>query len=54
VAKVFKGGTEQALLAQLKQNFATVRHAKPAASRQESAETYVIASGFKAGGAKHL
>jgi len=47
LAKVFKGGTEQALLARLKQNFTAVRHAKPAASRQESAETYVIATGFK-------
>ncbi|MBF0327207.1 RlmE family RNA methyltransferase [Magnetospirillum moscoviense] len=47
VAKVFQGGTERGLLDQLKRNFATVRHAKPPASRKESAETYVIASGFK-------
>lgn len=47
VAKVFKGGTEHDLLTLLKQSFATVRHAKPPASRAESAETYVIAMGFK-------
>lgn len=47
VAKVFQGGTEKTLLDLLKQNFATVRHAKPPASRKESAETYVVATGFK-------
>jgi len=47
VAKVFQGGTEGALLAALKRAFAEVRHAKPAASRAESAETYVIAKGFR-------
>lgn len=47
VAKMFKGGTEGALLATLKQAFAEVRHAKPAASRAESAETYVVAKGFR-------
>lgn len=47
VAKVFQGGTEKALLDALKRNFAIVRHAKPPASRSESAETYVVASGFK-------
>ncbi len=47
VAKVFKGGTEQSLLNLLKQHFQTVRHAKPPASRQESAETYVVATGFR-------
>jgi 23S rRNA (uridine2552-2'-O)-methyltransferase len=49
VAKVFQGGTEGALLAALKCDFAEVRHAKPAASRAESAETYVVAKGFRAG-----
>jgi 23S rRNA (uridine2552-2'-O)-methyltransferase len=49
VAKVFQGGTEGALLAALKRDFAEVRHAKPAASRSESAETYVIAKGFRGG-----
>jgi 23S rRNA (uridine2552-2'-O)-methyltransferase len=47
IAKVFKGGTERDLLDLLKRSFATVRHAKPAASRAESAETYVVAMGFK-------
>jgi 23S rRNA (uridine2552-2'-O)-methyltransferase len=49
VAKVFQGGTEGALLAALKRAFATVRHAKPDASRAESAETYVVAQGFRGG-----
>jgi 23S rRNA (uridine2552-2'-O)-methyltransferase len=47
VAKVFQGGTEGDLLAALKKSFAEVRHAKPAASRSESAETYVVAKGFR-------
>lgn len=47
IAKVFQGGTEQTLLAQVKRDFASVRHAKPAASRAESAETYLIAVGFR-------
>ncbi|MEK7246540.1 MAG: RlmE family RNA methyltransferase [Pseudomonadota bacterium] len=48
VAKVFQGGAEGELLAELKRAFATVRHAKPPASRAESAETYVVAQGFRA------
>jgi 23S rRNA (uridine2552-2'-O)-methyltransferase len=51
VAKVFQGGTEKTLLDRLKLDFATVRHAKPAASRQDSAEMYVVATGFR--GASH-
>ena len=47
VAKVFQGGAEGALLAALKRSFAELRHAKPAASRAESAETYVVAKGFR-------
>ena len=47
IAKVFQGGTEHELLAMLKQHFATTLHAKPKASRQGSAETYLIARGFK-------
>ncbi|WP_395814688.1 RlmE family RNA methyltransferase [Devosia sp.] len=47
VAKVFQGGTEHELLALLKRHFASTLHAKPKASRQESAETYLIARGFK-------
>jgi 23S rRNA (uridine2552-2'-O)-methyltransferase len=49
VAKVFKGGTEKTLLDRLKHHFATVRHAKPSASRAESAEMYVVATGFRPG-----
>jgi 23S rRNA (uridine2552-2'-O)-methyltransferase len=44
---VFQGGAEGALLAQLKQVFAELRHAKPPASRAESAETYVVAKGYR-------
>jgi 23S rRNA (uridine2552-2'-O)-methyltransferase len=47
VAKVFQGGTEHQLLGLLKQHFATTMHAKPKASRAESAETYLVAKGFK-------
>jgi len=47
VAKVFQGGTEKALLDRLKRDFQTVRHAKPPASRQDSAETYVVALGYR-------
>ena len=47
VAKVFAGGTDTALLAILKKNFAAVKHAKPPASRKDSSEWYVIAQGFK-------
>ncbi|MCB5425812.1 RlmE family RNA methyltransferase [Altererythrobacter sp. CC-YST694] len=47
VAKVFAGGTDSELLTLLKQNFATVKHAKPPASRKGSSEWYVIAQGFK-------
>ncbi len=49
VAKVFQGGAEGALLARLKRDFALLRHAKPPASRAESAETYVVASGYWGG-----
>jgi 23S rRNA (uridine2552-2'-O)-methyltransferase len=49
VAKVFQGGASGDLLAALKKTFAEVRHAKPAASRAESAETYVVAKGFRGG-----
>ena len=47
VAKVFQGGATGDLLSTLKRAFVTVRHAKPAASRAESAETYVVATGFR-------
>jgi 23S rRNA (uridine2552-2'-O)-methyltransferase len=47
LAKVLQGGTESGLLASLKRDFATVRHVKPAASRSDSAELYVLATGFR-------
>ena len=47
VAKVFQGGSEKQILDLLKRNFANVRHAKPPASRKESSELYVVATGFK-------
>ncbi len=47
VAKVLQGGTEGQLLARLKRDFAVVRHIKPAASRADSAELYVLATGFR-------
>ncbi len=49
VAKVFQGGAEGALLAALKRDFVELRHAKPPASRAESAETYLVATGFRGG-----
>jgi 23S rRNA (uridine2552-2'-O)-methyltransferase len=42
-----QGGTETTLLAELKRQFAEVRHVKPKASRAESSELYVLAKGFR-------
>ncbi len=47
LAKVFQGGTGNTLLDMLKQDFASVRHVKPPASRSDSAELYVLATGFR-------
>ena len=47
LAKVFQSGAEGELLAQLKRDFASVRHVKPASSRQDSSERYVLATGFR-------
>ena len=47
VAKVLAGGADSQLVAELKRSFATVKHAKPPASRKDSSEWYVIAQGFK-------
>lgn len=47
LAKVFRGGTEQSLLDELKRNFQKVHHIKPPASRKESPELYVLATGFR-------
>jgi len=49
LAKVLQGGTEVALLAALKRDFASVKHVKPAASRSDSAELYLLATGFRGG-----
>jgi 23S rRNA (uridine2552-2'-O)-methyltransferase len=57
VCKVFQGGAESAMLARLKRCFGVVRHVKPPASRKESSELYVVATGFRGAGcpvgAKH-
>lgn len=47
LCKVFQGGTERELLEQLKRSFKTVRHIKPPASRADSSELYVMATGFR-------
>lgn len=47
LCKVFQGGTERDLLDLLKRNFSVVRHVKPPASHSDSAELYVLATGFK-------
>jgi 23S rRNA (uridine2552-2'-O)-methyltransferase len=47
LAKVLRGGTERTLLEALKRDFANVRHIKPPASRADSAESYVLATGFR-------
>jgi len=47
LAKVFQGGTEGTLLAELKRDFSTVRHVKPNASRADSSELYVLATGYR-------
>lgn len=47
LAKVFQSGADAELLTQLKRDFATVKHVKPAASRQDSSERYVLAQGFR-------
>jgi 23S rRNA (uridine2552-2'-O)-methyltransferase len=47
LAKVLQGGTEARLLANLKRDFASIKHVKPAASRADSAELYLLATGFR-------
>jgi 23S rRNA (uridine2552-2'-O)-methyltransferase len=47
VCKLFQGGAERAMLERMKRDFAQVRHAKPPASRKESSELYVVATGFR-------
>jgi len=48
LCKVLQGGTEANLLAALKRDFSQVKHVKPAASRPDSAELYLLATGFRA------
>jgi 23S rRNA (uridine2552-2'-O)-methyltransferase len=50
LCKVFQGGSERELLEGLKRSFTAVRHIKPPASRAESSELYVLATGFKGAG----
>ena len=50
VAKVLAGGADNQLVAAMKRHFASVKHAKPPASRKDSSEWYVVAQGFKGGG----
>jgi 23S rRNA (uridine2552-2'-O)-methyltransferase len=47
LAKVIQGGTEGTLLTMLKRDFTTVKHVKPLASRADSAELYLLATGFR-------
>ena len=49
LCKVLQGGTEATLLAALKRDFTSVKHVKPAASRADSAELYLLATGFRGG-----
>ena len=49
LAKVFQSGADAELLVQLKRDFTGVRHVKPTASRQDSSERYVLATGFRGG-----
>src|SRR5258706_10169477 len=47
LTKVLQGGTDAALLAQLKRDYASVKHVKPQASRADSSELYLLATGFR-------
>ena len=51
LAKTFQSGADAELMGQLKRDYASVRHVKPAASRQDSSERYVLATGFRGGNA---
>jgi len=51
VAKVFQSGADATLMTQLKRDFASVKHLKPAASRKDSSERYLLATGFRGAGA---
>lgn len=47
IAKVFQGGAQDTLLSDMKREFKSIKHMKPPASRKESSEQYLVASGFK-------
>ncbi len=47
IAKVFQGGAQNSVLAEMKKTFKSVRHIKPPASRSDSSETYIVAQGFR-------
>ena len=47
LAKVLQGGTETGLLASLKRDYKSVKHVKPPSSRSDSAELYLLATGFR-------
>jgi 23S rRNA (uridine2552-2'-O)-methyltransferase len=49
LCKVLQGGTEATLLAKLKRDFVAVKHVKPSASRSDSRELYLLATGFRGG-----
>ena len=53
LCKVLQGGTEAVLLVGLKRDFAAVKHVKPTASRRDSAELYLLATGFRGGASHH-
>ena len=47
LAKVLQGGTETGLLASLKRDYKSVNPVKPPSSRSDSAELYLLATGFR-------
>jgi 23S rRNA (uridine2552-2'-O)-methyltransferase len=47
LAKVFQSGADAELMARLRRDFAQLRHVKPASSRQDSSERYLLATGFR-------
>ncbi len=49
VAKVFQGGAQNTLLAEMKRDFKTIKHIKPPSSRKESSEQFLVAQGFRGG-----
>lgn len=52
LAKVFQSGADASLMTELKRDYASVKHVKPAASRKDSSERYLLATGFRGGAAR--